>query len=118
MHQLQHPKPIMAGRHPPCRCQAQIGGRHGSDGTTSASVLLGFYGACLTIVPCCVPVSQPFPTRYAGGDRAVPGHLGHLSEQKGVPALVPGLGNGSQLGKMETSLQRHCTHAHRSPSGL
>lgn len=61
MHLLQRPRPITACDHPPCRCQGQIGGRHGSDGTTSASVLLGFAQGCSRYSLAASPISNPFP---------------------------------------------------------
>lgn len=61
MHPLQHPRPIIARRRPRCRCQGRVGDRHGLDGTTSASVLLGFCQGCSRWPPAPFLFPNPFP---------------------------------------------------------
>lgn len=68
------------------------------------------FAGLLTRVPCCVSVSQPFPTKCAGGDRACPWVNGSPEQAESDCALVSGLENGAMFRKMETPLQRHRTH--------
>lgn len=94
MHHLQAPRPITACRRPPCRCQGKIGGRHGSDGTTSASVLLGIYQGCSRWPPAASPFPNPFPPDVPVGIAPSLGTWVTGGSRMGR-ALVSRLGNGA-----------------------